>query len=283
VISRLVEIVSKGGNYLLNIGPKGDGSIPDESVRILREVGAWMEIHSSSIYGTTASPLNEQPWGVCTAKDSLLYLHVLIWPDDNKLEVRGLRNTPSQAYLLANENSLELEKVDNLVTIHVPDKPLDPYNTVIALQVLGMPESVPPVVLAEENDTTILGYKTGVTSGKATKRYNRKGKFFISKWSSPEDEISWNLQLDKPAEFSLGIVYSAPAEGTGREITIEAAKHSITHVIQPTGKAFDYMEFDAGKLEFSDPGNYLVKIRPSQTSEGDLLYFHSLKLIPEGQ
>jgi alpha-L-fucosidase len=63
VIHRLVEIVSKGGNYLLNIGPMADGTIPEPSVATLREVGVWMRTNAESIYGTSASPLPEQTWG----------------------------------------------------------------------------------------------------------------------------------------------------------------------------------------------------------------------------
>ena len=92
LLRNLIDIVSKGGNYLLNIGPKADGTIPEASVERLKEIGKWMKTNSESIYGTTASPFENIPWGRCTKKDAgngitQLYLHVFDWPEDGKLEV----------------------------------------------------------------------------------------------------------------------------------------------------------------------------------------------------
>ncbi|HEX29781.1 TPA: alpha-L-fucosidase, partial [Candidatus Poribacteria bacterium] len=89
LIHNLVDIASKGGNYLLNIGPTAEGLIPEPSVIRLREIGRWMSVNSVSIYGTTASPIGRPPWGRCTRKvtdkGTNLYLHVFDWPSDGKL------------------------------------------------------------------------------------------------------------------------------------------------------------------------------------------------------
>ena len=70
LIRNLIDIASKGGNYLLNIGPKGDGSVPEESVEAMHAIGAWMKVNGESIYGTTASPFEELPFAVA-ARGSL--------------------------------------------------------------------------------------------------------------------------------------------------------------------------------------------------------------------
>ena len=86
MIRNLVDIASKGGNYLLNIGPRADGSVPEEIVERMRDIGRWMDVNGESIYGTTASPFADLTWGRCTKKvgtdTSLLYLHVFDWPAD---------------------------------------------------------------------------------------------------------------------------------------------------------------------------------------------------------
>ncbi len=281
VIWRLVEIVSKGGNYLLNIGPRGDGTIPEASIQILNEVGAWMDVYSESIYGTTASPLNVQSWGVCTARDSLLYLHVLNWPKDRKLEVSGLKNKPLSAYLLGSKSKLEWRIEGSSIMISLPEAQPDPYNSVIALQVSGQAESDPPIIFAQAMDTITLGYMTGVTSGNATKRFNRKGNFFISRWSEPEDQVTWTLQLDQAAEYSVRIVYSAPNESVNQEFEVEVGGQKLEGQIQPTGIPFEYQVFDMGNLQFQEAGTYKMAIHPSNALEGDLMYFHSLMLIPK--
>ena len=77
VIKKLVECVSKGGNMLLNIGPDAKGSIPHESLDILREVGAWMKLNSESIYGCGYAGLDKPEYGRITRKGKILYYHVL--------------------------------------------------------------------------------------------------------------------------------------------------------------------------------------------------------------
>ena len=87
LIRNLIDIASKGGNYLLNIGPKGDGIVPAESVTAMQAIGAWMKMNGESIYGTSASQLGSFPWGRSTTKGTTAYLHVFTWPADGKLVV----------------------------------------------------------------------------------------------------------------------------------------------------------------------------------------------------
>jgi alpha-L-fucosidase len=68
LIRTLVDVSSKGGNFLLNVGPKADGTFPEEAITRLRDIGAWMDVNGESIYGTSASPFGPLPWGRCTMK-----------------------------------------------------------------------------------------------------------------------------------------------------------------------------------------------------------------------
>lgn len=92
LITILARTASKGANLLLNVGPRPDGTIPDESARLLRKMGAWLKVNGESIYGTVAGCVPEENWGVSTQKDNALYLHILKGTDsisipinDNKL------------------------------------------------------------------------------------------------------------------------------------------------------------------------------------------------------
>ncbi len=88
--TRLARVVSRGGTYLLNVGPDGLGRIPDASARILREVGQWVQAHEDALHGANPTPLGPLPWGECTARDGRLYLHVAQWPAEGRLLVPGL-------------------------------------------------------------------------------------------------------------------------------------------------------------------------------------------------
>ena len=87
LIHELVDVVSRGGNYLLNIGPEPDGSIPEESIRLFKEIGSWMKVNGEAIYGTRANPFNEEfKWGRVTRKDNdKFYLIMYKKPTDGKI------------------------------------------------------------------------------------------------------------------------------------------------------------------------------------------------------
>lgn len=87
LIHELVDVVSRGGNFLLNIGPKSDGSIPEESIRLFKEIGKWMKTNGEAIYGTRANPFDKEfEWGRITRKgDDRLYLIMYGKPESGKL------------------------------------------------------------------------------------------------------------------------------------------------------------------------------------------------------
>jgi alpha-L-fucosidase len=93
LVRKLCDIASKGGNFLLNVGPTAQGEIPPESVERMREIGRWMKVNGEAIYGTSASPLADLDFGRCTAKadgrTTTLYLHVFDWPKDGALRIDG--------------------------------------------------------------------------------------------------------------------------------------------------------------------------------------------------
>ena len=132
LIRNLIDIASKGGNYLLNIGPRADGSVPEESVRALRAIGAWMRTNGEAIYGTRAGLVANQPWGRSTTKGNTLYLHVFTWPADGKLLVRGLSESVRRARLLAG-GALETTKSGDELVVRLPPRAPDAVASVIAL------------------------------------------------------------------------------------------------------------------------------------------------------
>ena len=143
LIRTLADIASKGGNFLLNVGPTSEGVFPQPSIDHLREIGEWMKVNGEAIYSTKASPFKSLSWGRCTQKQIdggvRLFLHVFDWPSDGKLIVPGILNQAKQAYLLADSKHtpLVVERNEDALVISVPEKAPDAINSVVVLDVNG--------------------------------------------------------------------------------------------------------------------------------------------------
>jgi alpha-L-fucosidase len=132
LIRHLIDIASKGGNYLLNVGPTGDGSIPPESVERMAAIGAWLKVNGESIYGTAASPFETLPFdGRCTRKGEVLYLHLFSRPNTGDLTIR---TQATGARFLATGQSLRVTRREDLLTISLPARLPDPVASVIEVK-----------------------------------------------------------------------------------------------------------------------------------------------------
>ncbi len=138
IVRELVTVASREGNYLLNIGPKGDGSMTAGSKKILKGMSSWMSTYSDSIYGTTRSPFSKDPsWGRYTRKDTTVYAHVFKWPTNKKLVTGKLSSkyTLSNVYLLNDpDTSLKYSVKNGKVTVKVPKNAPNKTDSVIVMQ-----------------------------------------------------------------------------------------------------------------------------------------------------
>jgi alpha-L-fucosidase len=140
LIRNLIDIASKGGNYLLNVGPTAEGVFPQPIVERFVAIGKWMKVNGDAIYATTASPFHKQlPWGRCTRKGSKLFLHVFDWPADGTLRV-PITNDVRKAYLLSSPKAaLRCTKSGDGVEVSLPASAPDPIASVVALEIEGEP------------------------------------------------------------------------------------------------------------------------------------------------
>ncbi len=286
VIRRMVTIVSKGGNYLLNVGPTGQGIIPDPSVRILNGVGDWMQKNSESIYGTSPSPFpSELPWGYCTRKDRRLFMHVFDWPENGRLSLKGLNNEIVKAYsLLAPEEALTVERHEaGGLTIGLPAEPPDVIDSVVVLEIDGEPDIDPYIVEQDEDGSVLLDYLSASTSGKAQKRFNRRGEsghFHISKMQTPEDSVTWHVQMNTPGTYHVDITYAARPGWENAHYILEMGQERIEGTVESTEGWYEYKTERIGRLDVKKSGRALVKIYPKAPLDHNLMYFNKIELKP---
>ena len=134
LVQTLVDVASKGGNLLLNVGPTPEGEIQPEFQERLRAMGAWLKVNGESIYGTTYGPLQNLSFGRTTAKGKMVYLHVFDWPASGSLVVNGLQARVAQATLLAGGARLGFEQRGDALTLKLPSHAPDTNVSVIALR-----------------------------------------------------------------------------------------------------------------------------------------------------
>ena len=146
MVRDLVRIVSRGGNYLLNVGPDPTGVVPAPALDCLRKVGEWMRVNGEAIYATQRSEIFP-PWGECIRKDekknSVYYLSVFQWPEDGKLAF-DTKYTVKEAMLLADGTKLKFTKTPGGITIQVPTQAPDKIATVVRLE---LKEKLPAIQL----------------------------------------------------------------------------------------------------------------------------------------
>jgi len=288
IIRRMAAIVSKGGNYLLNVGPDGMGTIPKASVDILKRVGKWMDVYGESIYGITASPFPyEIPWGYCTRKGSLLYLHVFDWPDNGIIELEGLNNKVVNTWLLADKTQkLETRRDDeNKLQIYLPDQPTDDINSVVVMEIKGEPDTDPLIVAQVKAEPVLLDYLTASTYGRAVKRFNRKGeeeRFHISKMEGPDDIIEWHLNIKTPGLYDVMITYAAIPGWEDGTYIIDSGGEQVKGKVIPTEGWYEYKTEKIGRLRITETGLTTLRLFPENELDHYLMYFSNIELVQAG-
>jgi alpha-L-fucosidase len=153
LIRKLVDIASKGGNFLLNVGPTAEGRFPTPSIDRLQAMGKWLSINGEGIYGTTASRFESLEWGRSTTKSKKLYFFVFDWPSDGNLLVPGLLTEVDSAYLMVEPNArLKTTLNPDSTVITLPELAPDPIVSVVVCEFAEKPEVVRSPQISAESD-----------------------------------------------------------------------------------------------------------------------------------
>lgn len=230
LIRQLIELLSKGVNYLLNIGPKPDGAIPEESILILEEMGKWVHLNEEAVYGTSCTPFSiDFNWGRAAVKENCLYLY--LFEKMTHLELAGIRNQVKRAVLIGEEKKevafeqFHEEASDNhLLKLTIPASE-NPYQDVIRLELDGAPDvkegayqqpdhTVPlPAHLAE---VSLESHGEARTEAAETDVAKQAESFniadmgpgidangILSGWKSESGSVLWKFRIYRPGEYKV--------------------------------------------------------------------------------
>ena len=274
----LVDIVSKGGNYLLNVGPDAKGQIPQPAIDVLLQIGDWLKTNGEAIYGAAASPfVRRLPWGRCTVRPNgdttILYLHLLNRPDSGRILLPGLQNRIVSAQWLDHGESIGIEE-----TPHGPIAMFSNHSsTVIKLVIEGVPEVIETPVLPDDDGVIRL------TPIDARLKGDVKGGQFggmdrVGGWEKTDGLSEWDVESPTGGTFRMVLKATTP-EDTGA-LRVKAPGVDGPVEVKATKRwRRDYLDYDLGEIQLEKNQTFNVSIS-TEIENPKPVYVNILELIP---
>jgi alpha-L-fucosidase len=284
LIQQLATATSRGGNYLLNVGPTSEGVIPPPSVERLAEVGKWTKANGESIYATSPSPFPYTlPWGVITTKPGRIYLHVFRAPG-KELTVFGLQSKVQRAYLLSNHAALKVAQSPESegeyawLRVSLPAQMPDSSDSVIALEIAGNAEVDPMLQEQPDKSVTLPAYLG--TLHKADGSGTRPdGRGVMERWTNAQDWIDWNFKVRTAGKYNVELITSQQKYGNGwdggQRVTVQVGEQKLSTVIADNGQEdnpanpyWPYVISRIGSVQLDKAGKYSIALKPQDIPEG---------------
>ncbi len=270
LIRNLVDIASKGGNYLLNVSPTGRGTLLPQATERLKAIGRWMKVNGETIYGTTASPFGRLEWGRCTKKEfargTTLYLHVFDWPKDGRLLVPGLKSNVEQAYLMDGWQGLKTEQTESGVVVSLPDQAPDEIVSVVVVKVSGA-LVIEKVLVSELQDGSLVLAADAAfihnNEGSRNVRLQRHdGIPHLGYWTDARAWIEWSFKVDRPGEYGISAEMAIEEAKSCFRIVLPGQQQTIE--VSSTGGYDKYEQKSLGTISLSRTGDYTLQMRPDE-------------------
>jgi alpha-L-fucosidase len=273
LVRNLIDIASKGGNYLLNIGPTAEGEIPAASIERLQAIAPWMKTNGVAIHGTHASPFPRIPaWGRCTSRPlpggkTRLYLHVFQWPADGRLVLSGLTNKALGASLLTKPGqSLDVKSDARGTVIQLPENAPDALASVVVFDVTGTPVIEPFAASAGADGVITLPAEDATLDGHGLKLENKSGASVIGYWSNPADSISFRVRFEKAGVQTVGIEWACPDNAVGSKTEFRLFNKDNQQVaalpwtVTATGAWEKFQTARVGGINVPSAGNFTLRL-----------------------
>jgi alpha-L-fucosidase len=283
-IQLLAKSAAKGGNILLNIGPRGNGTINPPDVAILQGIGNWMSVNQESILGTERTPLDRQSWGDSTLKGDTLYLHVFRWPVNKQLVLGGLESDVSSAYLLSDPAHKPLKtKRLNLtdVAVQLPLAAPDSADSVIVLTSKGPIKAVSGRLLDAQAENILLGFDATAVGVGFSYGDGKTARYYVDGLEKAGNSLHWNVRVNHPARLRVQVRYSTPkgAVSPAARFVVRFGATVLHGPIRPTATERELGTVDLGALNPTPNG--LAELSVNIEGGTVPVHFFELNLVPE--
>jgi alpha-L-fucosidase len=281
-VRNLVRNTSLGGNLVINIGPLADGTVPEEALVRMKEIGRCLAANREGVTGCGYTPFEEgtQDWGLTTTRvgpDGVhqLFLHVFDWPVDGIVRVNGLKTKVRSAHLCSTRRRLDFQQQGT--SLHVDARKVSPlpYDTVIRLDLDGEAKADNQIVgernggdiVMQASQATCVGVKTEPPPRRGTKLPSQLGN-----WSAEGAVASWRIAIPAAGRYRMRICYAATVATAGKEFVVSAGPGlELRGQTQATHRNWsEFRTFDLGALAFPKPGEYTVSVGPAGPVTGEL-------------
>jgi alpha-L-fucosidase len=283
LIRQLIEIVSKGGNLLLNVGPQPDGRIQADFAARLRRIGEWLKVNGEAIYGTTASVFERLPFfGRATVKGTTLYIQVMGWPADGKIRLPGLKTEVKKAYLLIDRTrTLAFRRAGKDVVVTLPARPADPDATVVAVELQGPPVVEPCRIVPETDGRVELPvYLADIQSEMGQRAYldHFYRTTMLTNWQNVNDYPEWVFTTAKAGTFEVKASYASMWGGkAGYKVEVDGEKLAAETESSPS--VYFPATFSVGKIALK-AGEHKLRVRITAVVNNHAMNLEKIVLIP---
>ncbi|WP_182202238.1 alpha-L-fucosidase [Gelidibacter maritimus] len=274
-INDLLKVVSTGGNYLLNIGPKGDGTVIPFEKQVLTEMGEWLEKNGESIYGSRGTAIQEQDWGMITSKPGKLYLHIIDFPENNKLTIKGIDIEVKSAYPLSDSSMfLKGEMTDAGYELDLTNQlPKDKYATTLVLEYEKGLTIIPTQVIVANTNKEIR-----LTKDNAEKYHSYSGHDYYSTKATVIN-MKWYLKNDSKEPSELKVVFAA-RKNNSYKLVINNEEHTVSSLNYDNHHERNLYELTIPAVNLSNENLNEIELRlldPSNPHQG--LAIEELEII----
>jgi len=284
LIRQLVEIASRGGNLLLNVGPTPQGTIQPEFQARLRRIGEWLRTNGEAVYGTTASVFDRLPFfGRCTVRGNRLYIHVMGWPEEREIKLPGLKTYLRRAWFLAQPGrELDYRRHGKDVVIALPEKPLDPDATVICVDLQGPPQ-VEPFEIRHGRSGRI---ELPVTLADIRSQMGQRAylDFFyrttmLANWQNVHDWPEWEFTVEKGGTYEVQASYACGGE-RGSSFAVEFDDDvEIPGVVRGSPSLYFPKTFPLGTVELKE-GRHVCRFKIRAVVNNNAMRLEKVVLVP---